>query len=138
MPDKIQNNVVPCADDSSVFSAFKDRQLRVTVASSLNEVLLHIKAWADNWNVMFLLNARIYTKVERCRNRPPLTHNFMNTILSEKWKRWNSWAPVVMDTLSRQDGQGCKKAAWPPEKSFTLFEPKPAGFDLKEHGKVQY
>ena len=53
LPDKIQNHVILYADDTSVFSTVKDKQLRATVACSLTEDLLHIKKWADNWNVMF-------------------------------------------------------------------------------------
>ena len=44
---------------------------------------------------------------------------------------------IVLDALSRQDGQGCRKVVWPPEKSFTFLEPKPAGYDLQEHGEIQ-
>ena len=43
---------------------------------------------------------------------------------------------IVLDTL-RQDGQGCRKGAWPAEKRFTLLEPKPAGCGLQEHDEVQ-
>ena len=42
---------------------------------------------------------------------------------------------LVLDILSRQDGQGCRKAACPPEKSFALLER--AGYDLQEQGVMQ-
>ena len=44
---------------------------------------------------------------------------------------------TVLDIFSRQDDQECRKAAWSPEESFTLLEPKPAGSDLQEHGEIQ-
>ena len=44
---------------------------------------------------------------------------------------------IFLDTHSRQDGQGCRKSAWRPENGFTLLEPKPASYDLQEHGEVQ-
>ena len=53
MPDKIHIHVALYAYDSSVFSTVSDRQLRATVACSLNEDLLHIKTLADNWKVIF-------------------------------------------------------------------------------------
>ena len=67
-----------------------------------------------------------------CRNWPPHTHIVRSGTLGYIYLE-----RIVLDTLSRQDGQGCRKAAWPPEKSFTLLESKPAGYDLQEHGEIQ-
>ena len=44
---------------------------------------------------------------------------------------------IVMYILNRQYDQGCRKAVWSPKKSLTLLEPKPAGYDLQEHGEIQ-
>ena len=45
---------------------------------------------------------------------------------------------IFPDKLNRKDDKGCRKAVWPPEKSFALLEPKPAGYDLQEYGEIQY
>ena len=105
---------------------------------SLNEDYLQIETWADNWNVMF--GAAKSLNVSRLKDaetgHSSLTFmNSMNTC--QKWEGILGISIQKELSCSRQDGQGCRKAAWPPEKSFTLLEPKPVGYDLQEPGEIQ-
>ena len=79
-------------------------------------------------------------KAERCRDWPPFTHIDENCLVrSGRGGTLGHLYPerIVRDTLNRQDGQECKKAAWLPEKSFNIPRPKQAGYDVQDHGEIQ-
>ena len=72
-------------------------------------------------------------KAERRRNRSLLTHIYEHYLVRRgRGGTLGHLYPerIVVDTLIREDRQGCRKAAWPPGKSFTLLDTKVAGCGL--------
>ena len=79
-------------------------------------------------------------KAERRRNRSLVTRIYEHYLVRRgRGGTLGHLYPerIVVDSLIREDGQGCKKAAWPPQKSFTLLDTKVAGCGLKEHGEIE-
>ena len=105
---KVQNQVVPCVDDSPV--TVNDRQLRATLTCSLNaDLLLQIQTWAEYLNVMFCAakckNVRVTVSRLKGVETGHLSLTFMNTVVSEVEDVDILGTKNCPGTLSRQDGQ---------------------------------
>ena len=99
---------------------------------SLNEDHLQIRIWADNWKVIFgAAKSLIVSRLKDAEARHS-SLTFLNTILPEVERHFGHFysETIVLGTYSRQDGQGSRKVASSPQKSFTILEPKPVGYDL--------
>lgn len=85
LAEKLQNQAILYADDSSVLSIIKDRQSRASAATTLNKDLEEIQIWASKWNVLFGAAKCKSITISRLQdaegNHPSLS--FMNTILTE-------------------------------------------------------